>query len=62
MPHGGHFGSLETPELLVEDIRKFGRKFRLGAGLHGSLWRSKKAADNKGASLSGNGNLSESVI
>ena len=28
MPHGGHFGSLETPELLVEDIREFGRKFR----------------------------------
>jgi len=29
MPHGGHIGSLETPELLVEDIRKFGRKFRI---------------------------------
>jgi len=29
MPYGGHFGSLETPELLVEDTRKIIRKFRI---------------------------------
>ena len=28
MPRGGHFGALEEPELLVEDIRTFARKLR----------------------------------
>ncbi len=28
MPHGGHFAALEEPELLVEDIRTFFRKFK----------------------------------
>jgi len=28
MPHGGHFASLEEPELLMEDIRKFARTLR----------------------------------
>lgn len=28
MPRGGHFASLEEPELLVEDIRKFARTLR----------------------------------
>ena len=28
MPHGGHFGAMEQPELLVEDIRKFARTIR----------------------------------
>jgi pimeloyl-ACP methyl ester carboxylesterase len=28
MPRGGHFAALEQPELLVSDIREFGRKFR----------------------------------
>ena len=28
MPHGGHFGSIETPELLAEDIRKFKSKLK----------------------------------
>ena len=28
MPHGGHFAAMEQPELLVEDVREFGRSFR----------------------------------
>ncbi|MEE2679026.1 MAG: epoxide hydrolase, partial [Myxococcota bacterium] len=28
MPRGGHFAALEQPELLVEDIRAFFRRFR----------------------------------
>ena len=28
MPSGGHFAALEEPELLVEDVRKFFRRFR----------------------------------
>jgi microsomal epoxide hydrolase len=28
MPRGGHFAALEEPELLVEDIRRFFRRFR----------------------------------
>ena len=28
MPHGGHFASLEVPDMLVEDIRKFARTLR----------------------------------
>ena len=30
MPAGGHFGALEEPELLVEDIRAFFRPLRAG--------------------------------
>ncbi len=28
MPRGGHFGAMEEPELLIEDIRKFARTLR----------------------------------
>jgi pimeloyl-ACP methyl ester carboxylesterase len=28
MPRGGHFGAMEEPELLVEDVRSFARKLR----------------------------------
>jgi pimeloyl-ACP methyl ester carboxylesterase len=28
MPRGGHFAALEQPELLVEDVRSFFRRFR----------------------------------
>jgi pimeloyl-ACP methyl ester carboxylesterase len=28
MPRGGHFAALEQPELLLEDIRSFYRRFR----------------------------------
>jgi hypothetical protein len=28
MPRGGHFAALETPELLVNDVREFFRKVR----------------------------------
>jgi len=28
MPRGGHFAAMEQPELLVEDVRKFFRRFR----------------------------------
>jgi len=28
MPRGGHFAAMEEPELLVEDIRAFARRFR----------------------------------
>ena len=32
MPRGGHFAAMEQPELLVEDIRKFFRRFRGSSG------------------------------
>ena len=28
MPRGGHFAAMEQPELLVEDVRNFFRRFR----------------------------------
>jgi len=28
MPRGGHFGAMEQPDLLVEDLRAFFRSFR----------------------------------
>jgi microsomal epoxide hydrolase len=28
MPRGGHFASLEQPQLLVDDIRSFARSLR----------------------------------
>jgi len=28
MPRGGHFATLEAPELFVEDVRAFARKLR----------------------------------
>lgn len=28
MPKGGHFAALEEPELFVNDLREFFRKFR----------------------------------
>jgi microsomal epoxide hydrolase len=28
MPRGGHFGAMEQPELLIEDIRAFARQLR----------------------------------
>ena len=30
MPRGGHFAAMEEPELLINDIRKFGRMLRAG--------------------------------
>jgi microsomal epoxide hydrolase len=29
MPRGGHFGAMEQPDLLIEDIRAFARSLRL---------------------------------
>jgi hypothetical protein len=29
MPRGGHFAALEQPELLLEDVRAFFRRFRV---------------------------------
>ena len=33
MPRGGHFAALETPELLVDDVRAFFSAQDLGTGM-----------------------------